>query len=183
MSTSPIPSLSTPGVERTVKEFDLAVSALVALAVMLLGRSIVAYEVFTGRPLPRDRFFSQWRNTVLVAGGFGLVASWTLAIDLRPVYSLMLATALMTFFYALSSWRAFAEREAFMAPPEPFLASQNLYGILTAFWPPRVGCIGRRLRPAACSPSLCRDPAHNVQAARAGPSSGRLAGAGQPAAH
>ena len=129
--STPTPSLSNPGVEQTVKEFDLTVAFLVAVAVTLLGRSIVAYEVFTGRPLPRDRFFSQWRSTVLLAGGFGAVAAFTIVIDLRPVYSLMLATALMTFFFALFSWRSFADREAFMARLRPFLASQNLYDRLT----------------------------------------------------
>ena len=128
---TPAPSLSNPGVEQIVKAFDLAVAFLVALAVTLLGRSIVAYEVFTGRPLPRDRFFSQWRSTVLLAGGFGAVAAFTIVIDLRPVYSLMLATSLMTLFFALFSWRSFTEREAFMTRLRPFLASQNLYDRLT----------------------------------------------------
>jgi len=129
--STPLPSLSIPGVEQTVKQFDLAVAFLVAVAVTLLGRSIVAYEVFTGRPLPRGRFFSQWRGTVLLAGGFGAAASFTLVIGLRPVYSLMLTTAMMTFFFAFSSWRAFAERETFMARLRPFLSSQNLYDRLT----------------------------------------------------
>ena len=50
LKTSPLPSLSDPAAERTVKLFDLAVAVLVALAVTLLGRAIVVYEVFTGRP-------------------------------------------------------------------------------------------------------------------------------------
>jgi signal transduction histidine kinase len=131
LTTVPVLSLSDPQVAMTVKEFDIAISSLVALAVTLLGRAIVAYEVFTGRPLPRDRFFSQWRSTVIVAGGFGAVVSLILVIGLRPIYSLMLATAMMTLFYALSSWRSFADREAFMARLRPFLASQNLYERLT----------------------------------------------------
>jgi len=131
LTSVPVLGLSAPGVEDTVKRFDVAVSSLVALAITLLGRAIVAYEVFTGRPLPRDRFFSQWRSTVVVAGGFGGLVSLVLVIGLRPIYGLMLATALMTVFFALSSWRSFAEREAFMARLRPFLASQNLYERLT----------------------------------------------------
>jgi signal transduction histidine kinase len=127
----PAPSLSNPLVELTVLEFDLAVETLVALAITLLGRAIVAYEVFTGRPMPRDRFFYQWRSAAILAAGFGLVAAWTLVIDLRPIYTLMLATALMTIFYALFAWRSYAEREAFMSRLRPFVASQNLYARLT----------------------------------------------------
>ena len=174
LTSTPLPSLSNPAVARTVKEFDLAVSALVALAVVCLGRSIVAYEVFTGRALPRDRFFSQWRSTVLLAGGFGLAASWTLAVELRPVYGLMLATALVTLFYALSSWRAFAEREAFMARLRPFLASQNLFDRLTA---PGAGTqIGESAR--GLFETLCRDLL-DVRAAVLAPA-GRLAALAGP---
>ena len=132
LTTVPALSLSIPHVAEVVKEFDVAISGLVALAVTLLGRAIVAYEVFTGRPLPRDRFLSQWRSTVIVAGGFGAVVSLILVAGLRPIYILMLATALMTMFFALSSWRTFADREAFMARLRPFLASQNLYERLTS---------------------------------------------------
>jgi len=124
------PTLSDPGIVRTVKLFDVAVAGLVGLAITLLGRTIVAYEVFTGRPLPRLGFFHHWRSTVLLAGGFGMAAAWSIVIDLRPLYSLMLATLLMTGFYALYSWRSFGERESFMARLRPFVASQDLYGKL-----------------------------------------------------
>ncbi|MBE0699502.1 MAG: hypothetical protein IH586_21475, partial [Anaerolineaceae bacterium] len=132
VTTRPVPSLTDPAAQQIVKVFDLAVAGLVALAITLLGRAIVGYEVFTGRSLPRDRFFNQWRSTVILAGGFGAATSWTLLIDLRPVYSLMMATALMTLFYALYSWRAYAEREEYMERLRPFIASQDLYGQLTA---------------------------------------------------
>ena len=105
---------------------------LVGIAITLLGRAIVSYEVFIGRPLPRNRFFHQWRSTVLLAIGFGTVASALLVIELRPIYSLMMAVTLMALFYALYSWRSYAERERFMANLRPFLSSQNLYGRLTS---------------------------------------------------
>ncbi len=137
LTTHPLPSLSQAWAARTVLRFDLAVELLVGLAVVLLGRAVVGFEVFTGRSLPRDRFFRHWRSTVILAGGFGAVASWALAIELRPIYSLMLAIALMTLFYALYSWRAFAEREEFFARLRPFVTSQNLYRRLTE--PERAG--------------------------------------------
>ncbi len=132
LTTRPAPSLSSLETERTVLMFDLAVEALVALAITLLGRTIVGFEVFTGRPLPRNRFLRQWRSTVILAGGFGAAAAFSLAIRLPPIYSLMLATGLMTLFYALYSWRAFVEREEFMERLRPFVASQNMYSQLTA---------------------------------------------------
>jgi signal transduction histidine kinase len=127
----PLPSLDDPVAQQTVLRFDLAVSGMVALAITLLGRAIVGFEVFTGRPLPRNHFFRQWRSTVILAGGFGAAAAWTLTIELKPLYSLMLATMLMTLFYALYNWRALAEREAFMDRLRPFVASQDLYGQLS----------------------------------------------------
>jgi signal transduction histidine kinase len=132
LTAYPIPSLSDMQTERTVLRFDLAVETLVALAVTLLGRAIVGFEVFTGRPLPRNRFLRQWRSTVILAGGFGAAAAFTLSIHLPPIYSLMLATGLMTLFYVLYSWRSFVEREEFMERLRPFVASQNLYSQLTA---------------------------------------------------
>ncbi len=130
----PLPAigLGDPTVERTVKLFDVTVSSLVGIAVTLLGRSIASFEVFIGSPLPRNRFFHQWRNTALLAVGFGAVVSAMLVVELRPAYSLMVAVALMALFYALYSWRSYAERERFMASLRPFLSSQNLYSRLTS---------------------------------------------------
>ena len=36
-----------------IKSFDLIVSGLLALSVILVGRAMVSYEIFTGRALPR----------------------------------------------------------------------------------------------------------------------------------
>lgn len=130
LKTTPLPSLSDPAAERTVKLFDLAVQLLVALAITLLGRAVVVYEVFTGRALPRDRFYAQWRSTVILAGGFGALAAFALTVGLHPVYNFLLAAGLAAAFYALYAWRSYAEREAFMARLAPFVASQNLYGQL-----------------------------------------------------
>ena len=40
---------------------------------------------------------------------------FSIAIALRPLYSLILTTILMTVFFALSSWRSYAERERYIA--------------------------------------------------------------------
>jgi signal transduction histidine kinase len=132
LTTRPLPSLSDPPTQQAVLRFDLAVQVLVGLAVILLGRAIVGFEVFTGQAMPRGRFFRHWRSTLLLAGGFGAATAFSLAIELRPIYSLMLATALMVVFYALYSWRSFSEREDFMARLRPFVASQDLFAQMTA---------------------------------------------------
>lgn len=132
----PRPSLTDPTVALAVKRFDLAVAALIAIAITLLGRAIVGYAVFTGRPLPRRGFFRQWRGTVLLAAGLGVITGWALAMQLRPLYSLMLVGATMVIFHALYNWRAFAERAQFMAQMRPFVASLDLYDQLTDSSPP-----------------------------------------------
>jgi signal transduction histidine kinase len=119
----------------SLKRLDLGIASLIALAVILLGRTVVAYEVFTGKPLPRQGFFRHWRSTVILAAGYSVVVAWSLAIQLRPLYSLMLTTMLMTVFYALFSWRTYAERENFMVRLRPFVASQRLYDRLLAHRP------------------------------------------------
>jgi hypothetical protein len=69
----------------------------------------------------------RFTHHVLRVTSFGAVVAWTLAIHLRPLYSLMLATLLMTLFYALYSRRTTDERRRFMARLRPFLAGQERY--------------------------------------------------------
>jgi anti-sigma regulatory factor (Ser/Thr protein kinase) len=114
----------------TVAWFDLTIDLLIALAVILMGRAIVSYEVFTGKTLPRRGFFRHWRSAVILAAGYGVVVGWTVAIQLRPIYSLLLTTVLMVVFYALFSWRSFVERDRYINLLRPFVASQRLYDYL-----------------------------------------------------
>ncbi|MCC6166076.1 MAG: ATP-binding protein [Caldilineaceae bacterium] len=110
----------------TVAAYDLALSLLIALAALSLGQSIVSYEIFTGRVLPRRSFIRQWRNAILLASGYAVVVGWSLSAHLRPIYSLLLATLLLTLFYALYGWRSFREREQFVARLRPFVQSQGI---------------------------------------------------------
>lgn len=111
----------------TIAWFDLAIDLLIALAIILMGRAIVSYEVFTGKTLPRRGFFRHWRSAVFLAAGYGLVVGWTVTLQLRPIYSLLLTTILMIVFYALFSWRSFVERDHYINLLRPFVASQRLY--------------------------------------------------------
>jgi two-component sensor histidine kinase len=111
---------------------DLVISALIALAILLLGQAIVAYEVFTGRILPRRGLARYWRNAVVLAGGYSLAVGWSLAVGYKPVYVLLLATVIMTVFYAMLGRRSYTERDSFLEILRPFVTSPRLYERLTA---------------------------------------------------
>jgi signal transduction histidine kinase len=129
----------TPAMALTVAGFDLLIAALIGLSVILLGRAIVSYEVFTGKALPRRGFFRHWRSAVILAAGYGVVVGGALTAHLRAIYVLLLTTVLMVTFYALFSWRSFAERERTMARLRPFVTGQRLYDrLLTPTAPPAV---------------------------------------------
>jgi signal transduction histidine kinase len=111
---------------------DLVIAVLIGLAVLLLGQAVVAYEVFTGRILPRRGLARYWRNAVTLAGGYSLIVGWSLTSRLMPVYILLLATVVMTVFYALMGRRSYTERDSFLETLRPFVSSQQLYERLTA---------------------------------------------------
>jgi signal transduction histidine kinase len=111
---------------------DLLIAVLIGLAVLLLGQAVVAYEVFTGRILPRRGLARYWRNAVTLAGGYSLIVGWSLTSRLMPVYILLLATVVMTVFYALMGRRSYTERDSFLETLRPFVSSQRLYERLTA---------------------------------------------------
>lgn len=111
--------------------FDLLISGLIAVAIVLIGRAIVSYEIFTGKALPRGGLFRYWRRSLILAAGYGSLMGLSLSLpgssDIDPIYRLLLATLLMTLFYALLSWSSYADRERSMEYLRPFVASQQLY--------------------------------------------------------
>lgn len=111
---------------------DLVATSLIAVAVVLLGKAIVSYEIFTGKTLPRRGFLRQWRNVVTLAAIYSVLVALAWALPLRPVYPLLLTTLLIAIAFALFSWRSYAEREDYMDHLRPFVASQNLYEHLLA---------------------------------------------------
>lgn len=115
---------------------DLGISGLIGAATLLLGQAIVAYEVFTGRILPRRGLARYWRNAVLLAGGYSLVVGASLAGRLMPVYIVLLATVIITVFYAMLGRRSYTARDSFLEVLRPFVSSQRLYERLTGENPP-----------------------------------------------
>jgi signal transduction histidine kinase len=113
--------------------FDLAVSLGVTLAVLLLGQAVVAYEVFTGKTLPRRGLLRHWQRAVMLALGYSLLVAATTILELRPINTILLTAVLIAIFFALFSWQSFAERERYMDHLRPFVTSQHLYDqLLTA---------------------------------------------------
>ncbi|HKJ27053.1 MAG TPA: ATP-binding protein [Anaerolineales bacterium] len=111
----------------TLGYFDLLIESLIALAVILLGQAVVAYEVFTGQILPRQGFLRQWQRAVLLAIGYGTVIGFTYSTNLRPIYGILLSALLITLFFALFSWRTYSERQRTIESLRPFVASQRFY--------------------------------------------------------
>lgn len=101
--------------------FDLMLGSLLAIAVVLIGKATVSYEIFTGKTLPRRGFFRQWRRAVILAAGYSLVLAATITFSVSLVYALLLATVLLVAFYALLSVRMFGERERLVRELRPFL--------------------------------------------------------------
>jgi two-component sensor histidine kinase len=105
---------------------DLAAESLVALATISLGRAVVAYEVFTERPLPRQGFFRRWRSVVLAAAGAAATVTILIALEARPLYSLTLLSLLGMSAYALFTWQSYRAHERFISRLLPFVRSLGL---------------------------------------------------------
>jgi signal transduction histidine kinase len=122
--------LNIGGMVDTVAWLDLAISSLIAMAIVLLGQAVVSYEIFTGKALPRRGLLWQWRSAVVLAAGYGALVGLALTLNVRPIYTLLLTAGLMTLFFALYSWSAHAERAQYMEHLRPFVASPRLYDYL-----------------------------------------------------
>jgi signal transduction histidine kinase len=111
---------------------DLVISLLIATSVTLTGQAIVSYEVFIGKALPRRGLQRYWHRALILASGYSLLVSLSLVLNLPSIYILLLSACLLVLFYALLSWRSYAERERFIADLRPFIASSQLYDRLLA---------------------------------------------------
>lgn len=172
--TGQLPGLSA-GVLTAIIVFDLFVELLVAAVVVLMGQAVVAYEIFTGTALPRGELRRQWRRALVLAGAYGLVIGWSLSgagIPEQPIYQLLLATLLTTFFFALLGWRSFRERGVAIGGLRPLLGGQRMYDGLLRAQPAPVGDAAAPFR-ALCGELLGARAAYLVPlgplAALAGP--------------
>jgi hypothetical protein len=129
-----------------VAAFDLLLAALIGLAVVLLGQSVISHEIFTGTTLPRRGFFRLWRNTVILAAAISLSVGYALTWQVLPIFSLMLATLLMMAF-TLVQLALVCRTRAVYGPAAPVREQPTPDAWLS-------GC--RRRRRAACPNPLPR---------------------------
>lgn len=125
-----------PQMPYTVTLFDLLISGLIAFAILVIGQSFVAYEIFTGAALPRRGLARGWHRVIILAAGYSVLVGGAFALKLHPIYSLLLTTLLMTAFFALLNWRSFAERERQVRLLRPFVSPEGLYDQLVTGTPP-----------------------------------------------
>ncbi len=109
-----------------VARFDLLVSTLIGVVVLLVGQAVVSYEVFTGKTLPRRGLARHWYRAIALSAGTAVLISAAYTIQLRPLYGQVLVAMLIAVFYALVSWRSYVERELYMEQLRPFVSSQRL---------------------------------------------------------
>ncbi len=119
-----IPFLS---LARAAGWLDFTIETLIAASVVLTGQAIVTYEVFTGKALPRRGLLRFWQRALILAAGYSLLVGFSATLQIASIYSVLLSTGLLVLFYALLSWRSYAEREHFIDSLRPFIASPQLY--------------------------------------------------------
>ncbi len=149
--------LMAPNTVALLKGFDLGISALLALAIVLTGRAIVSYEVFTGKALPRGGLYGQWRNSIILAASFGGLMAISLGLPVAPIFRLIFATVLITLLFALHSWRVYADREASIERLRPFVTSERLYERLLTDSEGTMPTVPDDGDAAARFTALCRD--------------------------
>ena len=106
---------------------DLITALIISGVILSLGQAVVAYEVFTGKTLPRRSLVRHWRRAVILAVVYGVLVGGTVVFNVRLIYSLLLTAMMMTGFFALASWRTYSERHRYLENLRPFVAGPALY--------------------------------------------------------
>jgi len=117
----------TPDRLQVIGRFDLAISTLIAAVTILLGQAMTAYELFTGKVLPRKGLARQWKWAIVLAASYGLLMGGALVWGLEPVYAILLTALMMATFFALLGWRSRVEWDQAIRQLRPFVASQRWY--------------------------------------------------------
>ncbi len=110
----------------TLGVMDLVISIFISCVVLLVGQAVVSYGIFTGKPMPLKVFKRQWSYIILLGGIVAIIFAGSIKIQLRMVYSLLLAVFLLAAFFAWITWRYLIERELAIQRVRPFLNSPKL---------------------------------------------------------
>lgn len=112
---------------KIIARFDLLIASLIALSVVLMGQAVAAYEIFTGKTLPRRGLRRYWHRVMILAGGYaGLIAAGITFFS-QPVYSVLLSALVIVVFFALLSWRTFQERELYTTNLRAFVSGPGVF--------------------------------------------------------
>ena len=65
---------------------DFTISLLITMAVVLIGEAMLAYEIFTGRVLPRQGLRRHWRSITIIAAGYSLAGGAGYALQFSLTY-------------------------------------------------------------------------------------------------
>jgi len=110
---------------------DLTLITGIALSVLLFGKAIVSFEIFTGKILPRRGIWGQWRAVVSFAAFYSLIIGGAWGLDWRPIYPLLLSSACVSGFLAVFAWRALAERDRELNRLRAFVSNGHWLDTLT----------------------------------------------------
>ncbi len=156
-----VPDAIAGRIELWGSALELLVCALIALAVILLGKAIVSYGILTEKTLPRRGFVRQWRVIVIVAAVYSALVGLSQGFELRPIYPLMLTTILMSAFLAFFAWRSYAEQEQHTSNLRAVAGSQHFYDDLLSRHRENSGENSTQENAAHDSfATLCRDVLH-----------------------
>ena len=124
-------SMAFPGhMPAGVVVWDLLISSLVALAVLLLGQAVVAYEILAAESLPRDSLRTHWQDAILLAAGYGGLTGWVVGLEGSTFYGILLGALLVTVLYVMANTRAHAARGRYADQLRPFVAGPRVYDAL-----------------------------------------------------
>jgi signal transduction histidine kinase len=110
-----------------VTVFDLGVAALITISILVVGQAVVSYEVFTGRKLPLQGLRRAWHGAILLAASYSGAVSFFQHYSMPAVFGMLLASILMTLFFALWSWQTLRERYQPLQSLQPIFRGPHLY--------------------------------------------------------
>lgn len=106
--------------------FDLGVTGMIAVVIVSLGQAVTAYEIFTGKTLPRRGFARQWYTALGIAAMVSTLIGYSLIFHPHPIYALVTLAGITMIGYAWLSWRTFVHRDRTIANLRPFVNGQSL---------------------------------------------------------
>ena len=113
----------TGQVANWIDDADLTLIVCIGFSVLLFGKAVVSFEIFTGKTLPRRGVLSQWRVVVLLTAIYSALLGGAWGLDWKPIFPLLLSSACVSSFLALLAWRALAERDRELNRLRAFVSS------------------------------------------------------------